>query len=115
MSKHTIQIDDNELYSKLLEYCKLNNLKLNKFVSELLRKQFYIEIYGDIPFGCIIKNEPKENMKKEDIDIVEKTLSINNKIIDDISSTTKTVDDTKENTSNDLLLNNNIKPKKRRL
>lgn len=51
MGKHSVQIDDTELYNNIVEYCKLNNLKIGNFITELVRKQFMIEQYGDIPFG----------------------------------------------------------------
>ena len=61
-----IQIDDNDLYRKISDYCKINSLKISKFVTEMLRKQFMIEQYGDTPFTTyettIINNSPVSSL-----------------------------------------------------
>ena len=61
MAKHSIQIS-NELYSEIFEYCKINGLKVSNFITEMVRKQFMIEKYGDTPFTSyettIINNNP---------------------------------------------------------
>ena len=61
-----IQIDDNDLYRKISDYCKINDLKISKFVAEMLRKQFMIEQYGDTPFTTyettIINNNPVSSL-----------------------------------------------------
>jgi hypothetical protein len=61
-----IQIDDNDLYRKISDYCKINNLKISKFVTEMLRRQFMIEQYGDTPFTTyettIIDNSPVSSL-----------------------------------------------------
>jgi hypothetical protein len=61
-----IQIDDNDLYRKISDYCKINGLKISKFVTEMLRKQFMIEQYGDTPFmtyeTTIINNNPVSSL-----------------------------------------------------
>lgn len=61
-----IQIDDNDLYRKISDYCKINGLKISKFVTEMLRKQFMIEQYGDTPFTTyettIINNSPVSSL-----------------------------------------------------
>lgn len=61
-----IQIDDNDLYRKISDYCKINDLKISKFVTEMLRKQFMIEQYGDTPFTTyettIINNSPVSSL-----------------------------------------------------
>ena len=51
MAKHSIQIDDNKLYESIVEYCKENGLKVSFLCTDMLRKQFLIEKFGDIPFG----------------------------------------------------------------
>lgn len=57
-----VQIDDENLYRKISDYCKINDLKISKFVTEMLRRQFMIEQYGDTPFTTyettIINNNP---------------------------------------------------------
>lgn len=61
-----IQIDDNDLYRKISDYCKINGLKISKFVTEMLRKQFMVEQYGDTPFTTyettIINNNPVSSL-----------------------------------------------------
>lgn len=61
-----IQIDDNDLYRKISDYCKINNLKISKFVTEMLRRQFMIEQYGDTPFTTyettVINNNPVSSL-----------------------------------------------------
>ena len=51
MAKHSIQIDDSKLYESIAEYCKENGLKVSFLCTDMLRKQFLIEKFGDIPFG----------------------------------------------------------------
>lgn len=48
--KHSVSIDA-KLYQDIKEYCQLNSLKLNRFVNEMINKQFMIEKYGDAPFA----------------------------------------------------------------
>lgn len=61
-----IQIDDNDLYRKISDYCKINDLKISKFVTEMLQKQFMIEQYGDTPFTTyettVINNNPVSSL-----------------------------------------------------
>lgn len=80
-----VQIDDENLYRKISDYCKINNLKISKFITEMLRKQFMIEQYGDTPFTTyetnIINNNPvssltvdvtiEKSYKDESIEIVK--------------------------------------------
>lgn len=61
--KHSISID-GKLYSNLKEYCELNNLKLNAYVEELIRKQFTIEKFGTSPFDKMAEVEPPRQEKK---------------------------------------------------
>ena len=63
MAKHNIQIDDDILYKQIIEYCKINNLKIGAFVTDMLKKQFAIEQYGDIPFGNFNDLEPINEIK----------------------------------------------------
>lgn len=51
MAKHNIQITDSKLYESIVEYCKENGLKVSFLCTDMLRKQFLIEKFGDIPFG----------------------------------------------------------------
>ena len=44
-----MQIDE-KLYAEIKQYCELNNLKIKPFISDILRKAFYREKYGDGPF-----------------------------------------------------------------
>jgi hypothetical protein len=63
MAKHNIQIDDSILYKQIIDYCKINNLKIGAFVTDMLKKQFAIEQYGDIPFGNFNDSEPINEIK----------------------------------------------------
>lgn len=76
MSKHIITITNDELYNGIVEYCKLNNLKINKFICEMLEKQFAIEQYGDVPFGNFSQ---KNDIKTESHSIVSIPYVIENK------------------------------------
>ena len=58
MGKHSVQITDDNFYNELYEYCKINGLKISSFVTDLLKKQFLIEQYGDTPFGKIESIKP---------------------------------------------------------
>ena len=51
MAKHSVQITDSKLYESIVEYCKENGLKVSFLCTDMLRKQFLIEKFGDIPFG----------------------------------------------------------------
>ena len=53
MAKHSIQIDDDKLFEEIVAYCKLNNLQIKMFCTDMLRKQFLLEKFGDIPFGTL--------------------------------------------------------------
>ena len=51
MAKHSIQIDDDKIFEDIVSYCKLNKISIKMFCTDMLRKQFLIEKFGDIPFG----------------------------------------------------------------
>jgi hypothetical protein len=76
MGKNVL-IDDEVLYREISEYCKLNGLKINKFITNMLRKQFTIEQFGDTPFGNIVNDSPllpispKENIENNIDDYIE--------------------------------------------
>ena len=53
MAKHSIQIDDDKLFEEIVSYCKLNKISIKMFCTDMLRKQFLIEKFGDIPFGTL--------------------------------------------------------------
>lgn len=40
---------EEKLHKEIKEYCKLNSLKMNEFVNELVRRQFNIVRFGDRP------------------------------------------------------------------
>jgi hypothetical protein len=42
---------ETKLHNEIKEYCKLNNLKVNIFINELLKKAFMREKYGEAPFN----------------------------------------------------------------
>ena len=84
MAKHNIQINDSELYSRIVGYCKINGLKIGSFVTEMLRKQFMVEQYGDVPFGGItlvgVKTDDPKPMEAVlvNYDLAEVTETITN-------------------------------------
>ena len=51
MAKHSVQIDDDKLFEDIVSYCKLNKISIKMFCTNMLRKQFLIEKFGDVPFG----------------------------------------------------------------
>ena len=53
MSKHFITITDENLYNDIVEYCRLNDEKVNNFCQRILKEQLLIEKYGDTPFGGV--------------------------------------------------------------
>jgi len=59
-----VNIED-KLYKGIQDYCSLNDLKIGKFINELLEKQFRIEKFGSRPFFNGIPerivNEPQDN------------------------------------------------------
>ena len=61
MAKHSIQIDDDKLFEEIVAYCKLNNLQIKMFCTDMLRKQFLIEKFGDIPFGTLYETTDGKN------------------------------------------------------
>jgi hypothetical protein len=61
MNFKTIRIRE-DVYNKISDYCKLNNLKITDFCSEKLENSILIEQYGDTPFGTMI--ETKQETKK---------------------------------------------------
>ena len=69
---HSIQINDEKLYMAMYEYCQANGKKLNELCTDMLRRQFMIEQYGDFPFGSMIT---KANEDKKETDIVAEDLS----------------------------------------
>ena len=94
MSKHFITITDENLYNDIVEYCKLNNEKINNFCQRILKEQLLIEKYGDTPFGVVtheIELPPVVPIDKKDIikphikNMVEDyTKTINDRIIKQI-------------------------------
>lgn len=68
MSKHSIQITDDKLFSDIVEYCKLNNEKISNFCQRILKKQLAIEKYGDTPFGKIIENNSYPQEYNDELD-----------------------------------------------
>lgn len=74
MAKHSIQIDDDKLFEEIVSYCKLNKISIKMFCTDMLRKQFLIEKFGDIPFGTLYSAADEDKItttaivKKEDND-----------------------------------------------
>jgi hypothetical protein len=62
------------LYNNIISYCKLNNIKnINLFIEELIKKQFYIECYGEL----VIDNDIVQPVI-EDNEIINTDVIINN-------------------------------------
>ena len=53
MARHSITITDEILYNDIVEYCKLNNEKINNFCQRVLKEQLLVEKYGNTPFGNV--------------------------------------------------------------
>lgn len=70
---HSIQINDEKLYMAIYEFCKANGRRLNDMCTEMLRKQFMIEQYGDIPFGNLITLDSKAGKKLVDASMYAET------------------------------------------
>ena len=95
MSKHFITIADENLYNDIVEYCKLNNEKVNNFCQRILKEQLMIEKYGDTPFGKVVQEvvippvipEDKKKQIQPHIDNMVENYSkiINNKIIEEMN------------------------------
>lgn len=68
---------DETLYNNIISYCDLNNIKdVNFFIEKLIKKQFYIECYGELVIDNNIKKSIIEDKEKIDSEII-----INNKNI----------------------------------
>lgn len=89
---------EKKLYDDIKSYCKLNNLKVNSFINNLLKKAFNVEKYGESPF-VLKKNTSEKNNNLEEDKVGEKIV----------------IDDLEENSDNSLiendinLVDNNIK------
>lgn len=70
---------DKKLYGDIKEYCKLNNLKVNAFINNLLRRAFNIEKYGEAPFFPLIENSISSI---SDGKVVEKKIEIEENSVD---------------------------------
>jgi hypothetical protein len=99
MSKHTIVITDDKLYNDIVDFCKMNNEKINIFCQRVLKKQLLNEKYSDTPFGevnvektpSLLSKVPSEREVKMIMPYIKNmvdnyTKSINDKIIDEIES-----------------------------
>lgn len=112
MGKHYITVDD-KLYEDIASYCKLNNLKVNAYCCDLLRKEHNMLKYGDIPFGIIggnddiVENLPESGTSSSDYNTAVNT----NETVNDIVIETKP--EIKE--EQEIVTEEFIKPKKRRL
>ena len=94
MSKHFITITDENLYNDIVEYCRLNNEKVNNFCQRILKEQLLIEKYGDTPLGGVthefelppvVPIDAKDVINPHINNMVEEyTKTINDKIIEKI-------------------------------
>ena len=99
MSKHTIVITDDKLYNDIVDFCRINNEKINIFCQRVLKKQLLNEKYSDTPFGEVdVKKTPSLLSKlpsEREVEIIKPyienmvdnyTKFINDKIIEEIES-----------------------------
>lgn len=69
---------DKQIEKEIKEYCSYNQIKdVNKFMNDMLRKQFTIEKYGELPFNKNViisenNNLSTLNSKKNDLIIDKK-------------------------------------------
>ena len=112
MAKHYITIED-DLYEDIANYCKLNNLKINSYCCDLLRKEHNISKYGDIPFGIIGGNDDiVENLPESGTSSSDYNTAVNsNEAVNDIVIETKPEFENGQEIPTEEI----IKPKKRRL
>lgn len=63
---------DEKLYAEIKQYCELNNLKIKPFITDLLRKAFNREKFGDGPFQ--MRREPSPPIIETEISGEKKTV-----------------------------------------
>lgn len=69
--KKSVNID-NRTYSQLEEYCKVNKINIQEYLSDSIKNQLYIDIYGDMNQmrgNETIKKELTEVKKEKHIEI----------------------------------------------
>lgn len=112
MAKHSIQIDDDKLYKDIVSYCKVNGLKIGTFCTDMLKKQFAIEQYGDVPFDDFTN-------KKEPVGIRLTTQIVKTEITKPTGNPLKPIETTivedKFQKNTEETISQTLKPKKRRL
>ena len=86
MARKSILISEG-LYKDICSYCELNELNVNQFCEDMLKKLFAREKFGDVPFGSIkdediiINNQKTEEVKIEtDKDTLNVSVSVEEKI-----------------------------------
>lgn len=62
---------DKKLEEDIKQYCKLNKLNVKEYVTEILRKAFLVDKYGESPFGGKPKPIPEETEKKNNSYVLE--------------------------------------------
>ena len=63
--KHSISISE-KLYEEIRDYCQMNDLRINLFVEELIRKAFSIEKFGETPFTRLPQETHRESLPKDE-------------------------------------------------
>jgi hypothetical protein len=72
---------NKKLYNNIVSYCKINNIKdINFFIEELIKKQFYIECYGELSINNDIEKPITQNEEIANNDIKEEPVILNNDI-----------------------------------
>lgn len=88
---------DKILYNNILSYCKINGIKdINIFVENLIKKQFYIECYGEL----VINNDTEHSIirDKEMLNIAE----------DNIKEESVKEESIKEESKEELVIKSNV-------
>jgi hypothetical protein len=97
---------DFDLFTEINQYCKANNLKVMSKIEEMLRKQFIIEKWGEIP-SIFMPQENELDESEKDKPIIEtKKIEIEKESTDSNES---------DNISNVNINNKSTKSKIRRL
>ena len=108
---------DTKLINQISEYCSLNEIERDKFIYDLLNKQFLIEKYGERP-GSVTPIEVDENNNnriKELLEVYRNSLVIEDINIFSLNKEEEIVPETKATEfDNGVIMVNIDKPKVKR-
>jgi len=80
-----------DVFKKISDYCKSNNLKISDFCSEKLEKAILIEQYGETPFGIMI--DYNQHIEKNKIEPANDAETGKNEIKTESEITTKNIEE----------------------